>query len=101
MFHMPVRLKPAERALLWLAYVEGFDHSEIAAAGIRSKSIRVLLFRARQLAHNLTRCFLWSNVITGSHVLAKQAYPMQPDWLWDDAAKEHVRKCTHCRKSPG
>ncbi len=26
------RLKPRRRALLWLAYVEGFDHSEIAAA---------------------------------------------------------------------
>ncbi len=42
-------LKPAQRALLWLAYVEGFSHSEIAAAlGIREKSIRVLLLRARK-----------------------------------------------------
>ena len=35
--------------MLWLAYVEGFDHSEIAAAlGISEGSVRVLLFRARR-----------------------------------------------------
>jgi RNA polymerase sigma-70 factor (ECF subfamily) len=46
-------LKPAERALLWLAYVEGFDHGEIASTlGLKEKSIRVLLFRARK---NLAR----------------------------------------------
>jgi RNA polymerase sigma-70 factor (ECF subfamily) len=34
---------------LWLAYFEGFDHGEIAAAlGLREKSVRVLLFRARR-----------------------------------------------------
>jgi len=42
-------LKPMERSLLWLAYVEGSEHREIAAAlGLKQKSIRVLLFRARQ-----------------------------------------------------
>ncbi len=42
-------LKPQEQALLWLAYVEGFDHSEIAAAlELGEASIRVLLFRARR-----------------------------------------------------
>lgn len=42
-------LKPQERALLWLAYVEGNDHNEIARMlGLKDKSIRVLLFRARQ-----------------------------------------------------
>jgi RNA polymerase sigma-70 factor (ECF subfamily) len=46
-------LKPGERALLWLAYVEGFDHGEIASTlGLKEKSIRVLLFRARK---NLAR----------------------------------------------
>lgn len=41
-------LKPRERALLWLAYVEGSEHDEIAQSlGLKSKSIRVLLFRAR------------------------------------------------------
>ena len=41
-------LKPRERALLWLAYVEGSEHDEIAKSlGLKPKSIRVLLFRAR------------------------------------------------------
>jgi RNA polymerase sigma-70 factor (ECF subfamily) len=50
-------LKPAERSMLWLAYVEGFDHKEIASAlGLKEKSIRVLLFRARRkLARILER----------------------------------------------
>ena len=50
-------LKPAERALLWLAYVEGFNHGEIASAlGFNEKSVRVLLFRARKkMAHTLGR----------------------------------------------
>lgn len=47
--HALSELKPAERALLWLAYVEGFNHSEIASSlGFKEKSIRVLLFRARK-----------------------------------------------------
>ncbi len=42
-------LKPRERQLLWLAYVEGSSHNEIAeVCGLRSKSIRLLLFRARR-----------------------------------------------------
>jgi RNA polymerase sigma-70 factor, ECF subfamily len=42
------RLKPRERQLLWLAHVEGFDHSEIARLmGLNVTSVRVLLFRAR------------------------------------------------------
>lgn len=42
-------LKPRERALLWLAYVEGLDHREIARALVLSRaSVRVLLFRARR-----------------------------------------------------
>jgi RNA polymerase sigma-70 factor, ECF subfamily len=49
------RLKPQEQLLLWLAYVEGFEHSEIAAVlRLKEKSVRVLLFRARKkLAHSL------------------------------------------------
>lgn len=43
------QLKPREQALLWLAYVEGFDHREIALAlQVSEKSVRVLLFRARK-----------------------------------------------------
>lgn len=42
-------LKPRERELLWLAYVEGMSHKEIASAlGLKTASIRPLLFRARQ-----------------------------------------------------
>jgi len=50
-------LKPQERALLWLAYVEGLNHSEIASTlRFNEKSIRVLLFRARKkLARTLER----------------------------------------------
>jgi len=43
------RLKPRERQLLWLAYVEGSNHKEIAdCTGLRAGSIRPLLFRARR-----------------------------------------------------
>ena len=43
------KLKPQDQSLLWLAYVEGFSHNEIASAlGLREKSVRVLLFRARR-----------------------------------------------------
>ena len=43
------KLKSRERQLLWLAHVEGFDHSEIASlTGLKAASIRVLLFRARR-----------------------------------------------------
>ena len=51
------QLKPQEQALLWLAYVEGFEHREIATAlELSEKSVRVLLFRARKkLAGILTR----------------------------------------------
>jgi len=43
------RLKPREKQLLWLAYVEGSSHNEIAErTGLRPGSIRLLLFRARR-----------------------------------------------------
>lgn len=43
------RLNPRERQLLWLAYVEGSNHHEIAAStGLGAASIRMLLFRARR-----------------------------------------------------
>jgi RNA polymerase sigma-70 factor, ECF subfamily len=50
------RLKPRERQLLWLAYVEGSNHEEIAACtGLRAASIRLLLFRARRRLAELLR----------------------------------------------
>lgn len=43
------KLKVQERALFWLAYVEGYQHDEIAETlGLNSLSVRVLLFRARR-----------------------------------------------------
>lgn len=48
------RLKPQERALLWLAYVEGSAHDEIAQSlSLKSGSVRVLLFRARRKLREL------------------------------------------------
>ena len=42
-------LKPRERSLLWLAYVHGWSHEELArATGLRASSMKMLLFRARQ-----------------------------------------------------
>jgi RNA polymerase sigma-70 factor, ECF subfamily len=43
------RLRPRDRALLWLAYAQGASHDEIGAVlGLRSASVRSMLFRARQ-----------------------------------------------------
>lgn len=51
-----LQLKLRERQLLWLAYVEGSNHKEIAeATGLRHKSVRLLLFRARRRLANLIR----------------------------------------------
>jgi RNA polymerase sigma-70 factor (ECF subfamily) len=45
MAHLTAR----ERDLLWLAYAEGSSHREIAdSLGLKSGSIRLLLFRARR-----------------------------------------------------
>lgn len=46
--HALLRLKPRERALLWLAYAQGSSHREIAdVMGLRTGSVKLLLFRAR------------------------------------------------------
>ena len=43
------QLKHRERQLLWLAYVEGSSHKEIADfTGLKAGSVRLLLFRARR-----------------------------------------------------
>jgi RNA polymerase sigma-70 factor (ECF subfamily) len=45
-----------ERSLLWLAYVEGATHDEIARTlDCGEKSVRVLLFRARKRMEGLLR----------------------------------------------
>jgi RNA polymerase sigma-70 factor (ECF subfamily) len=42
-------LKPREREILWLAYAQGSSHKEIAEMlGLKSGSIRLMLFRARK-----------------------------------------------------
>jgi RNA polymerase sigma-70 factor (ECF subfamily) len=49
-------LKPKERALLWLAYVEGYAHHEIAGTlDLSEKSVKVLLFRARRNLERILR----------------------------------------------
>jgi RNA polymerase sigma-70 factor (ECF subfamily) len=43
------RLKPRERDLLWLAYAQGSSHREIAdTLGLKTASVKALLFRARR-----------------------------------------------------
>ena len=50
------RLRPNERAMLWLAYAEGATHREIAAAlGLSPASLKPLLFRARRRLARLLR----------------------------------------------
>ncbi|HLY62902.1 MAG TPA: sigma-70 family RNA polymerase sigma factor [Terriglobia bacterium] len=42
-------LRPREREILWLAYAQGSSHKEIAEAlGLKSGSIRLMMFRARK-----------------------------------------------------
>jgi RNA polymerase sigma-70 factor (ECF subfamily) len=42
-------LEPRERALLWMAYVEGAPHQDIASSlQVKTASVKVLLFRARK-----------------------------------------------------
>ena len=50
------RLKPRERDLLWLAYAQGSSHKEIAGVlGLKTASIKLLLFRARRRLAGLLR----------------------------------------------
>jgi RNA polymerase sigma-70 factor, ECF subfamily len=49
-------LKERERALLWLAYVEEWRHEEMASClGVKPKSVRVMLFRAKAAMAHLLR----------------------------------------------
>jgi RNA polymerase sigma-70 factor, ECF subfamily len=60
-FHLPLdmasvleRLNPQERAVLWLAHVEELSHKEIGVVlGVKEKSVRVIVFRAREKAKEL------------------------------------------------
>lgn len=60
-FNLPIdmvsvfdRLSGQERAVLWLAHVEELSHREISAiVGVKEKSVRVMVFRAREKAKEL------------------------------------------------
>lgn len=57
-------LSAQERAVLWLAHVEELSHREISAIlGVKEKSVRVMVFRAREKAKEL----LQSAGFRGSH----------------------------------
>jgi len=50
------RLKPRERALLWLAYGQGSSHRDIAEVlGVKLGNVKQLLFRARRKLAGLLR----------------------------------------------
>jgi RNA polymerase sigma-70 factor, ECF subfamily len=50
------RLRPRDRELLWLAYAQGSTHQEIAdTLGLKTGSIKLLLFRARRRLADLLR----------------------------------------------
>ena len=50
------RLKRRDRALVWLAYAQGASHAEIASiTGLKSSSVKQLLFRARRRLAMLLR----------------------------------------------
>jgi RNA polymerase sigma-70 factor (ECF subfamily) len=50
------RLRPRDRELLWLAYAQGSSHQEIAETlGLKTTSIKLLLFRARRRLADLLR----------------------------------------------
>ncbi|HVT03162.1 MAG TPA: RNA polymerase sigma factor [Thermoanaerobaculia bacterium] len=50
------QLRAEDRALLWLAHVDGSSHSEIATVlGVKDGSVKVMLHRARQKLAGLLR----------------------------------------------
>ena len=49
-----IGVEPRDRALLWLAYVEGESHEEIASSlGVGRGGVKVMLFRARRRLRDL------------------------------------------------
>jgi RNA polymerase sigma factor (sigma-70 family) len=50
------KLKPKQRMLLWLAYVEGYSYTEISEmTSTKKNSLKVQLFRAREKMATLLR----------------------------------------------
>lgn len=70
-FNLPIdmaavfdQMSAQERAVLWLAHVEELSHREISdILGVKEKSVRVMVFRAREKAKGL----LQSAGFRGSH----------------------------------
>lgn len=62
-----LELKPRERELLWLAYVEGYRHEEIAELiNCRTASVRPMLFRARGRLAGILRARGWKRDSQGA-----------------------------------
>lgn len=56
------RLTAQDRAALWLAHVEGLSHREIGVVlGLKEKSLKVILFRARARARDLLEQAGWGS----------------------------------------
>jgi len=54
--HALQQLSARERSMLWLAYAQGSSHREIAdAVGVKTPSVKQLLFRARKKMAGLLR----------------------------------------------
>ncbi len=54
------QLAAKDRAVLWLAHVEGLSHREIGAIlGLKEQSLKVILFRARSRARELLEKARW------------------------------------------
>jgi DNA-directed RNA polymerase specialized sigma24 family protein len=65
-------LSARDRALLWLAYVERATHQEIAASlGVGTRSIKVLLFRAKRRLRDLLCA---KGLVPGSQVQVPRSY---------------------------
>jgi RNA polymerase sigma-70 factor (ECF subfamily) len=60
------QLRPRDRALLWLAYVEGLSHEEIGRALTLARgSVKVMLSRARGRLRDVLRASDWTEEGTG------------------------------------
>ena len=100
------RLRPRERALLWLAYAQGHAHTEIAdTLGVKTGSVKLLLFRARRKLAGMLRAVpgahRWRPVVKTvdccreDDVLDALTSGRWPDRA-DDELRAHVAACAIC-----
>ena len=60
-------LRPRDRDLLWLAYTQGLSHAEMAQAlGVKTGSVKLLLFRARARLASRMRELGWAGPAAGA-----------------------------------